>query len=112
MTDSNRGKWQGGEQFLEPLDSGQVKVVGGLVEEQDVRFADQGLGNGQPFAPAAGEGGGLGLKAVEAGAAGERLQAAFAIALVGVGHGHGAFKHIANGEAGIEARVLGDISGA
>ena len=47
-------------------------MIGGLVEKQNVRRLDQGFGNRQAFAPAAGERRGLHVKIRKAGAA-ERL---------------------------------------
>ena len=47
---------------FEPLNPRKIQVVGGLVQEQNVRRLDQGLGNGKPFAPAAGERRGMRVK--------------------------------------------------
>ena len=46
----------GGKLLLQPLDGGNIQVVGGLVQQQDIRLADQGLAQGHATAPAAGEG--------------------------------------------------------
>ena len=39
--------------MLEPFDGGNVEVIGWLVQQQHVRFAHQGLGQGDAAAPAA-----------------------------------------------------------
>ena len=47
---------------FEPLNPRKIQVVGGLVQEQNVRRLDQGLGNGKALAPTAGERRGVGVK--------------------------------------------------
>ena len=43
------------EQLLEPEDAVDVEVVGGLVEEEQLRLAREGAGDGEPLPPSAGE---------------------------------------------------------
>ncbi len=45
------------QQFFQPLDSGYVEMVGGLIQQEDVGVADQGAGQGGAAGPAAGKGG-------------------------------------------------------
>ncbi len=103
---------RGGEQFLKPFNTSQVEMVRGLVEQQDIGLADQGFGNGQPLAPAARERCGLGVQAGESSAAGQLTQTAFALGLVDVGSDQGLLQHLADGKAGGETGVLGNIGGA
>ena len=41
------------EQALEPDDSVEVEMVGGFVEQQNVRLRDDGLGDGETLSPPA-----------------------------------------------------------
>ncbi len=63
------------EKLFEPLDSGEVEVVGGFVEEKNVGRGDQGFGDGEALTPASGERLGFGLEVLEAGAAEGFVQA-------------------------------------
>ncbi len=94
MADSDGGEGGGGEELFEPFDAGEVEVVGGLVEEHDVRLDDHGLDDGEAFAPATGEGGGFGVEVGETGAASEFAETAFAFGFVDVGGGEGGFKDL------------------
>ena len=40
---------------FEPDDSGEIEVIGGLVEQKNVRGLHERFGDGEPFAPAAGK---------------------------------------------------------
>ncbi len=55
MADHHAGKRRVLQKRLQPLDSGKIQMVGGLVEQQDVRRLHQPFGDRQAFAPAAGE---------------------------------------------------------
>jgi len=41
---------------FEPVDAGEVEMVGGLVQQDDVRRLQQRLDDGEPLLPAAGQG--------------------------------------------------------
>ncbi len=112
VADGDGGEGGGAEQLFKPLNTGQVEVVGGLVEEHDFRFDDHGLGDGEPLAPTAGERGCFSVEVGKAGAAGELTKAAFAFGVGDMGCGEGLFKYLADGEAGGEAGILGDVGGA
>ncbi len=112
MTDRDGGKGGGGEQLLEPLDAGQIEVVGRLIQQHHLRFADQGLGDGQPLAPAATERGGLGVEVREAGTAGEFPQTALAFGFVDLGGGQSPLQNLTDRKVGGETRVLGNVGGA
>ena len=43
------------EKLFEPLDSGEVEVVGGLVEKKNIGGGDERFGDGEALAPASGE---------------------------------------------------------
>ena len=45
----------GGEIFLQPVTSFEIKVIGGLVEQQQIGFLQQELGERDAHLPAAGE---------------------------------------------------------
>ena len=57
------------KQGFEPLDSGKVQMVGGLVEKQNVGPLHQPLGDPEAFAPATRQGCGGGFKVDKTGAA-------------------------------------------
>ena len=78
MADGDGGKLCRGEQLLQPLDAGQIEVVRRLVEQHHIGLGDQGLGDGQPLAPAPGERGRLSIQIHEAGPAPQLSHQAFA----------------------------------
>jgi len=112
--DDDAGEAGGTKGLFEPLDSFEVEMIGGLVEEEDVGLGDHGLGNGEALAPAAGEGGSVGIHADggvravvgESGAA-ERF-AETLLALVG-GHGGGFEGGFEDAADGCSLGVLGDL---
>ena len=53
--DDDTGERGLGKKLFEPLDSGKVEVVGGLVEKQNLGGGDQGLSDGEALTPASGE---------------------------------------------------------
>ena len=55
VRDDDRGAAVVAEPVFEPFDAGHVEVVGGLVQQQDVRTLQQDLGQGGAVAPPAGE---------------------------------------------------------
>ena len=57
------------QERFEPFNSGEVEVVGGLVQEKNVWLLDEGFGDRETFFPAAGERGGEYFVIFEAGAA-------------------------------------------
>ena len=56
------------QQRFQPFDRSQIKVIGGLIQEQDVRLLHQGFGDGEPLAPSAGKRIRGDVKILEAGA--------------------------------------------
>ena len=102
----------GPQQPFQPDDARQVEVVGRLVEQQQVGPADQLAGQGQPLAPAAGEGVGrlvgVGEADLRQGDGGPRLALVVLDRLVG----EGGEQHLADGLAGGEDVVLGDVADA
>jgi hypothetical protein len=100
------------EQGFKPGDAGEVEVVGGLVEEKNVGVGDDGLGDGEALAPAAGEEGGFGREGGEADAAGGLAQATFAVSFWDGGGGEGGFEDLADGEAGGVGGLLADVGDA
>ena len=69
MTHDHAGECGLFQQLFEPLDSCQVKVIGGFVEQQYIRRFDQRLDNGKPLLPAARERSGCGFEVFKPGAA-------------------------------------------
>jgi hypothetical protein len=69
VADNDAGKGCILEHRLEPLDSGQVEMIGGFVEHQDVRLLHQRLDNGEPLFPSAGKAAGHDRKSMNPGAA-------------------------------------------
>ena len=69
VADDDAGERRGLQQFLQPLDAGQVQMIGGFVEQDDFRFLHQSFGDGEPLAPAARKRFGFGVEIAEAGAA-------------------------------------------
>ena len=55
VADHDAGERRVQKQRFEPLDSGEIEMVGGLVEQQNVRLLNERLGNRETFAPAAGK---------------------------------------------------------
>ncbi len=77
--DDDAGEVGLGEKLFEPLDSGEVEVVGGLVEEKNFGGGDERFGDGEALAPASGEGLRRGVEVLEAGAAESFVQAGVAL---------------------------------
>ncbi len=98
------------DELFEPGDAGEIEVVGGLVEQQDVGFADDCLGDSETLAPAAGETCGLGSERGEACAAGGFAEASLAFGLGNFGSLKCGLKDIADGEARCEDGLLADVS--
>src|SRR5205807_9015553 len=46
----------GSQQPLQPEDTGQIQMIGWLIEEQDIGLTGKFTSQGQPFAPASGKG--------------------------------------------------------
>ena len=44
MRDGDEGALEAGEEILEPVDGVEIEVVGGLVEQQGLGLAEEGLG--------------------------------------------------------------------
>ena len=59
MADQDDAGAHPGQLALQPLDAGQVEMVGRLVEQQDVGRGGQGAGQGGAARLAAGKGGGV-----------------------------------------------------
>ncbi len=53
MADYHAGERRILQDGFQPLDTGEIQVVGRFVEKQNVRLLDQRLGDGQSLAPAA-----------------------------------------------------------
>src|SRR5271156_5919429 len=68
VADDDAGELRILEQSFEPFDSLEVQVIGGLIQQQDVRSLDQALDNRQTLAPTAGQSCGVGFKICETGA--------------------------------------------
>ncbi len=68
VADHHAGERRAREQLFEPLDTGEVEMVGGLVEQQDRGILNERFGNGQALPPAAGKTRGLNVEIVESGA--------------------------------------------
>ncbi len=90
MAHGHGGEGGRAQQFFQPLDSGQVQMVGRLIQQHHLRLDDHGLGNGQPLAPSAGERSRLRVQVGKAGASGQLPQPALALGLVYMGCGKGA----------------------
>ena len=67
VSDDDEGKARGPKQAFQPFDAVKIKMVRGLVEEEDLGIGDEGFGDGKPLAPAAAQACGL---TVHAGIAG------------------------------------------
>ena len=107
--DDDTGKVGLGEKLFEPLDSGEVEVIGGLVEEKDFRGGDERFGDGEALAPASGEGLRLGLEVFETGAAEGFMQARVALQGGNAGVGQRGLDDLGHGEAGSEDGFLRNI---
>ena len=53
------------QQRLEPFNSGEIEMVGGLVQQQNIRLLDQRFGNCQALFPSAGERGGGNFRSLQ-----------------------------------------------
>ncbi len=62
VADDQHGAVVGGDEPAQPLDTFEVEVVGGLVEQQDVGMAEEQLGQRDAHLPATGE---LGTRLIE-----------------------------------------------
>ena len=100
------------EVVFEPLDALDVEVVGGLIEQEQVGLLDQAAGDGEAFAPAAGEGGGELVAVGEAHGAGEDGDLGEALALGEVLAGDGILQDALDGGIFGEDVVLGHIGEA
>ena len=69
MADDYAGERRSLQEFLQPLDAGQIQMVGGFVEQHDIRVLHQSFGDGETLAPASGKGRGFGVEFAEARAA-------------------------------------------
>ena len=69
MADDHAGEGRALQGFFQPLDAGQVQVIGGFVEQDDFRLLHQRFGDGEPLAPASRKRLGFGIEIAEAGAA-------------------------------------------
>ena len=74
------------QQRFEPFDSGEIEMIGGLVQKQNIRLLDESFGNRQAFFPAAGERGGGDFKILKSCAA-----EGFGGAKREIGFGHAGF---------------------
>ena len=72
--DEEQGALVGLEPSLQPLHLVGIEVVRGLVQHQDVRFLEPGLGQGHPFPPAARQGLHFGIQIEQAPEGGGGLQ--------------------------------------
>ena len=102
----------GPQQPFQPDDAGQVEMVGRLVEQQQVGPADQFAGQGQPLAPAAGEDVGRLVGVGEADLGERDGGAGFAFVVLDRLVGEGGEQHVADGLAGGEDVVLGEVAEA
>ena len=100
VADQHAGKRGIAQQLLQPVDAGEIEVIGGFVQEKDCRVLHQRLGNRQALAPSAGEGGGFQVEILEAGAA-QRFR--FAGEPFGFGHAR-AFERLADDGSHGDAR--------
>ena len=55
VADNDGCEWRVLQQFFQPLDAGQVEMVGGFVEQQNVRLLHQRFGDGQSLSPSTGQ---------------------------------------------------------
>src|SRR5690242_21642430 len=53
MAHYHAGKTRRLKKLLEPLDAGQVEMIRGLIQQQNIRLCHQGLAERPPFAPSA-----------------------------------------------------------
>ena len=100
------------EKFLQPLDAGQVQMIGGLVEQDDFRLLHQRFGDGEPLAPASGKRFGLGIEIAEAAAAQGFGLASLPFRFRESDRAHGTPHDAADGLARLEVRILGDVGEA
>ena len=117
VADRDSGERGVSHQRLKPLDSGQIQVVGGLVQQHHLRLANHSFCDGQPLAPSAAERGRLRVEIGKAGAARKFAQTAlagirFIRGLVYVGGGQRGLQDLADRKAGSKTRVLGHVGGA
>ena len=106
VADDDGGEWRVLQQLFQPFNAGQVEMVGGLVEQQDVRLLHQRLGDGQSFSPSSGQVGSFLLEVLEAGAAERLAGARFPFRFRDLGLFKCGVNHVANGLAGRELGFL------
>ena len=106
VADDDAGKGLAGQQFFQPFDPGQVEMVRRLVEQQQIGLLDEGFGDGQPFAPAAGECIRDGFKISEARHAESGAQTRLPIGLMHSGPLERAFDDLPDGSPGVQTGIL------
>ena len=100
------------EIVFQPFDAVDVEVVGGLVEQEQVGLLDQAAGDGEAFAPAAGQGGGELVAVGEADGAGGDGDLGQLLAVGQVFAGDGVFQDALDGGGFGEGVFLGHVSHA
>ena len=112
VADDDAGERRGLEQFLQPLDSREIQMVGGFIEQDDFGILHQSLGDREALAPAAGKLRGLGVEIAKARAAQGLRLASLPFRFRDAGRAQSSPHHFANGFARCELRVLRDIDQA
>ena len=69
MADEDGSELRVAQKLLQPIDAGEIEMVGGLVEKKNGRVLHQSLGNRQTLSPSARKSRGFQFEVVEASAA-------------------------------------------
>ena len=106
VADDHAGEGGVLQQRFEPFNSGEIEMVGRLVQQQNIGLLDERFGDRQAFFPAAGERGGGNFIIFEAGAAEGFRSAKSEIGFRHAGFFERGFDHGISGFSGGEFRDL------
>src|SRR5271168_201689 len=110
VTDDHTSEGSVLQQRFKPFNSGEIEMIGRLVQKQNIRLLDKRFGNRQAFLPAAGERRSVDIKIFEAGAAERFLGAKGAVRFRHAGFLQGGFDYRVSGFSGGEFRNLRDAA--
>ena len=110
VTDDHAGKCRLRQHFFEPLDSREIQMIGGFVEQHNVRRLHQRLDNRQPLLPSTRKRRSLRFEVFEAGAAKSFGKACPTFRRVNLAPLHGIFHHGPHRRARLELGILLDVA--
>jgi hypothetical protein len=100
------------QQLFKPLDSLQVEMVGGFIQQQNIGRLNQRLDDRQPLLPASGKGRGFGVEVFKTGAAQGFRKARPSFGGVDGAPLHGVFSHRPHRRSGLKSGILLHITDA